>query len=77
MKAHGLTGINKVFYETAYSFEMEHGSGNEYQAHAVGLKETERIAKLRKEAETPRMYVDLSTGRRFMATENELESMHS
>jgi hypothetical protein len=71
-----LKGVDAVMYRTAYAFEMNHCNGTPETAHAAGLKEIVRINKLREEESKPKMYVNLSTGRRFMATENELEAMN-
>ena len=73
-----LTGVQKVMYKTAFEFEKKYAKGStDESAHAAGVKEIARIADLMKECEKPQKYVDLWTGRTFMATENELEAMHS
>ena len=68
-----LTGINKVLYKTAYNFHMKYSTNaTEESAHQAGLKEIKRIGKLSEELSKPQTYVDLSTGKRFTCTENEL-----
>ena len=73
-----LTGINKVFYKTAYNFELKYAANaTEESAHQAGLKEIKRIGKLSEELSKPQTYVDLSTGKRFRCTENELMAKHA
>ena len=73
-----LTGINKVLYKTAYNFHMKYSTNaTEESAHQAGLTEIKRISKLSEELDKPQTYVNLSTGKRFTCTENELMSKHS
>jgi hypothetical protein len=73
-----LTGINKVLYKTAYNFELKYAANaTEESAHQAGLKEIKRIGKLSEELSKPQTYVDLSTGKRFTCTENELMAKHA
>lgn len=68
-----LTGINKVLYKSAYNFELKYAANaTEESAHQAGLKEIKRIGKLSEELSKPQTYVDISTGKRFTCTENEL-----
>lgn len=73
-----LSNVHKVLYKTAFEFHMKYHKGASPEtAHFEGTMEVARIEKMAKELDKPQMYVDLSTGFTFMATENELESMHS
>ena len=68
-----LTGINKVLYKTSYEFHMKYSTdATEESAHQAVLKEIKRIGKISEELSKPQTYVDLSTGKRFTCTENEL-----
>jgi hypothetical protein len=49
----------------------------EESAHQAGLKKLEQVKKLKEEASKPQVYVDLSTGKRFTSTENDLEGRFS
>ena len=73
-----LKGVEKVMYKTKFDFHMKYSTGaTEDSAHTAGLKELERLGKLRKEMDQPQTYVDLSTGRKFRSTESELISRNS
>lgn len=70
-----LKGVEKVMYKTAFNFHMKYSTGaTEDSAHIAGLKELERLGKLRNEMNKPQTYVDLSTGRKFRSTEAQLIS---
>jgi hypothetical protein len=73
-----LSGVNKVLYKSEYEFHMKYHKGATHEsAHQEGLKKIKMIEKFAEQESKPKMYVDLSTGRKFMATENDLASMHS
>ncbi len=42
-----LTGAQKVLYRTGYSFILSNG-GTAEEAHTYGLKQVEKVTKLRK-----------------------------
>lgn len=71
--AETLKGVDKVMYKSAYNFHLQHIEGaTEESAHEAGLKELERLEKLKEEASKPKVYVDLKTGKKFTSTENDL-----
>lgn len=73
-----LSGINKVLYKTSYEFHMKYSNNaTEESAHQEGLNKIKSVNKLREEFDKPQTYVDLSTGKRFRCTENELMSKHA
>jgi hypothetical protein len=73
-----LKGVERVMYKTAFNFHKQHVQGaTEESAHQAGLKELDRLGRLRKEADQPQTYVDLSTGRKFRSTEADLISSNS
>jgi len=73
-----LTGINKVLYKTAYNFELKYAANaTEESAHQAGLDKIKSVSKLSEELSKPQTYVDLSTGKRFRCTENELMAKHA
>jgi hypothetical protein len=73
-----LRGVDKVLYKSAYAFELECVKGaTEESAHQAGLKKLEQVKKLKEKASKPQVYVDLSTGKRFTSTENDLEGRFS
>jgi hypothetical protein len=73
-----LKGVERVMYKSAFNFHKQHVQGaTEDSAHQAGIKELERLGKLRKEANQPQTYVDLSTGRKFTSTEADLVSQNS
>jgi hypothetical protein len=68
-----LKGVEKVMYKTAYKFHMDYHQGaTEQSAHEAGINELKRLGKLREEASKPQTYIDLSTGKKFKSTENDL-----
>jgi hypothetical protein len=73
-----LRGVDKVLYKSAYAFELECVKGaTEESAHQAGLKKLEQVKKLKEKASKPQVYVDLSTGKKFTSTENDLEGRFS
>ncbi len=73
-----LKGVDKVLYKSAYEFELNYVKGaTEESAHQAGLDKIEQIKILKQEASKPKVYVDLSTGKTFTSTENDLEGMFS
>ena len=73
-----LKGVEKVMYKTAFEFHLNYSAGaTEDSAHTAGIKELERLRKMRKEMDQPQTYVDLSTGRKFRSTEAQLISRNS
>ena len=73
-----LKGVERVMYKTAFNFHIKYHEGaTEDTAHEAGIKELERLGKIRKEADQPQTYVDLSTGRKFRSTEADLISSNS
>ena len=73
-----LKGVERVMYKTAFNFHTKYYEGaTEDTAHEAGIKELERLGRLRKEADQPQTYVDLSTGRKFLSTEADLISSNS
>jgi len=76
--AETIRGVDKVLYKSAYAFELEYVKGaTEESAHQAGLKKLEQVNRLKEEASKPQVYVDLSTGKRFISTENDLEGRFS
>jgi len=73
-----LTGVNKVLYKTSYEFHMKYSTNaTEESAHQAGLDKIKSVSKLSEELSKPQTYVNLSTGKRFTCTENELMSKHA
>ena len=73
-----LKGVEKVMYKSAYQFHIKYHEGaNEQTAHEAGINELKRLGKLREEASKPQTYIDLSTGKKFTSTENDLISQFS
>ena len=72
-----LNSVQKVMYESGFNFAIKYENYTPAQAHITGVKEVARLERIRNKASKPRMCVNLATGKQFMATENELESMHS
>jgi hypothetical protein len=65
-----LKGVERVMYKTAFNFHMKYSDGaTEDTAHEAGVKELERLGRIRKESNQEQTYVDLSTGRKFRSTE--------
>jgi hypothetical protein len=63
-----LKGVERVMYKSAFNFHKQHVQGaTEDSAHEAGVKELERLGKIRKEASKPQTYVNLSTGKKFKA----------
>lgn len=74
--AETLKGVNKVLYKSAYEFELNFVKGaTEESAHKAGLEKIEQVKKLSEEVSKPQVYVNLSTGEKFISTENDLEGM--
>ena len=73
-----LSPVEKVLYKYEVEFYKEyHPEYTSEQLHEAGMKKVISVRKLGEEASKPQKYVDLSTGKTFWATENELESKHS
>ena len=73
-----LSGINKVLYKTSYEFHMKYSNNaTEESAHQAGLDKIKSVSKLSEEFDKPQTYVNLSTGKRFTCTENELMAKHA
>ena len=62
-----LSSVEKVFYKSAFNFEMQYGSKDESLANEAGIAEVARINKMKKTVSEPKTMVDLSTGKTFKA----------
>jgi hypothetical protein len=73
-----LSGINKVLYKTSYEFHMKYSANaTEESAHQAGLDKIKSVSKLSEELDKPQTYVNLSTGKRFTCTENQLTAKYA
>lgn len=74
--AETLKGVDKVLYKSAYEFELKFVKGaTEESAHKAGLEKIAQVKKLKEEISKPQVYIDLSTGEKFISTESDLEGM--
>ena len=61
-----LKGVEKVMYKSAYNFHMKYTlNANEESAHQAGLREIDRINKLRNQPEET--WIDITTGKTHKA----------
>ena len=64
-----LSGVNKILYKTSRDFMLSLGVSPE-EAHNAGLEKIGKVKELSKKLEQPQVYVDLSTGIKFLSKEH-------
>jgi len=63
-----LKGVERSMYKMAFEFHKDYTeNATEDSAHEAGLKELERLGRLRKENSKPQTWVDITTGKTFKA----------
>jgi len=73
-----LTGIDKVLYRTSYDFELKYSpNATPESAHQAGLEKLKNTKEMMAQFEGEQEYVDLSSGKRFRCTENQLIAKYS
>lgn len=73
-----LSGVEKVLFKASYDFNMNYEKGATLDtAFAAGMEKIGHINTLMAEEAKPKTYINLSTGKKIVCTENELMGMNA